>query len=99
MLRKSLNGEVVTDVVRCGRPGSQMPYFLAGAYTQVECYGMPVGAAPAGTQRSTALPAEDITKLVAYLSARILGKGATITKPECGLYYGDPAHPNCTQYR
>ncbi len=96
---KALNAELVTEIVSCGRPGTQMPYFRAGAYTEVACYGMPVGAPPAGTQRSTALQAEDITKLIAYLSARILGKGATITKAECGLYYDNPAHPNCTQYR
>jgi mono/diheme cytochrome c family protein len=96
---RALTAEIVNEVVRCGRPGSQMPYFLAGAYTEVACYGLPVGPPPAGTQRSTALPAADVEKLVAYLSGRILGKGNTISRAECGLYYGDPGHPNCGQYR
>src|SRR5262250_1136253 len=39
-----LNRALLLDAIRCGRPGTQMPAWLAGAYTPVSCYGLPTGA-------------------------------------------------------
>ena len=41
--------ETMVGIVSCGIPGTPpMPAWLKGAYTKVECYGMPLGSIPAG---------------------------------------------------
>jgi len=79
--RARLNGEKIKLAIRCGRPGTGMPSFEDGAR------GCPGGGGelyPAPTK----LTAEEIDNVVAYLQARIIGKGK-ITKQECLLYYTD----------
>ena len=40
-LRKTtLTFDEIAEVIRCGRPGTQMPYFDRFAYTDDRCYGM-----------------------------------------------------------
>jgi mono/diheme cytochrome c family protein len=79
--RTRLSADELKQVIRCGRPGTGMPSFEEGAS------GCPGGGgqlypAPAKLSR------EDIDNVVAYLQARIVGKGR-ITKQECLLYYTD----------
>jgi len=77
--RARLSGEEIKLTIRCGRPGTGMPSFEDGAG------GCPDGGGdlyPAPTK----LTAEQIDDVVAYLQARIIGKGK-ITKQECLLYY------------
>ena len=79
--RTRLTPDELKQVIRCGRPGTGMPSFEEGAS------GCPGGGgalypAPAKLSR------EDIDNVVAYLAARIVGKGR-ITKQECLLYYTD----------
>lgn len=79
--RARLNAEEIKLAIRCGRPGTGMPSFEDGAR------GRPGGGGelyPAPTK----LTAEQIDNVVAYLQARIIGKGK-ITKQECLLYYTD----------
>src|SRR5215510_9709290 len=79
--RARLNTEELKLAIRCGRPGTGMPSFEDGAR------GCPGGGGelyPAPTK----LTAEQIDNVVAYLQARIIGKGK-ITKQECLLYYTD----------
>jgi mono/diheme cytochrome c family protein len=79
-------------VISCGRPGgSGMPAFDEGAYKVRACYGGPLGAPPdnlypAGVTLSPAA----IDAVIAYLQARIIGRGR-ITKQECLAYYDDRA--------
>ena len=77
--RARLSGEEIKLTIRCGRPGTGMPSFEDGGR------GCPSGSGelyPAPTK----LTAEQIDDVVAYLQARIIGKGK-ITKQECLLYY------------
>src|SRR6266849_4890478 len=79
--RTRLNADELKLAIRCGLPGTGMPSFEAGAS------GCPGGGgdlypAPAKLSR------EEIDDVVAYLQARIVGKGK-ITKQECLLYYTD----------
>ena len=79
--RTRLNADELKLAIRCGRPGTGMPAFEDGAS------GCPGGGgdlypAPAKLSR------EEIDDVVAYLQARIVGKGK-ITKQECLLYYTD----------
>jgi mono/diheme cytochrome c family protein len=92
-----LDREALKETIACGRPQTGMPYHLASAYTRVPCFGIS-GAVPAGTREGASLTVVEIDALVAYLSERIVGKGA-ITRQECGLYFGAPDHPLCRQYR
>jgi len=78
--RTRLNTDELKLVIRCGRPGTGMPSFEEGAR---ECPGGG-GDYPAPAK----LSAEQIDNVVAYLQARIVGKGK-ITKQECLLYYTD----------
>jgi len=73
--------------IRCGRPGVGMPAFDEQAYTRRECYGRPLGAPPDDLQPSpSALTHKQIDTLIAYLQARIVGRGRVI-KEECLVYY------------
>src|SRR5262245_6085066 len=69
-----LNRALLTDTIRCGRPGAQMPAFLDGAYTTIPCYGLPKGPPPAGLELTPVLSANEIEALVDYLMAKIVGK-------------------------
>ena len=98
-LRKTqLDLETLHSVIACGLPGTQMPYNLKGAYTEVECYGNDLGPAPAEVHPGAALSDEEITNLVAYLEARVIGQ-RRITKDQCIEYFGDPNAPDCAAYR
>ena len=46
-----------------------MPAWLKGAYTTVECYGMPLGSRPAGMTIPAILTADEIKALVDYVFA------------------------------
>jgi len=77
--RARLSAEEIKLTFRCGRPGTGMPSFEDGA-SGCSDGGGDLYPAP------TKLTAEQIDDVVAYLQARIIGKGK-ITKQECLLYY------------
>jgi hypothetical protein len=73
--------------IMCGRPGTGMPSFDAGAYRIRACYGRPLGNVPDNLQPTPrTLSLDEIDALVAYLQARVVGKGK-VTRAECLLYY------------
>jgi len=77
-------------VISCGKPGGAgMPAFDEGAYKVRACYGRPLGPPPDNLYPAgvTLSPAE-IDAVIAYLQARIIGRGR-ITKQECLAYYED----------
>jgi hypothetical protein len=59
----------MVEVVSCGRPGTQMPAWLKGAYTTVPCYGMPLGSTPSGMTVPAIFTADEIKALVDYVFA------------------------------
>ena len=74
-LRKTrLDRAALIDAVSCGLPGTQMPGWLDGAYTQRSCYGFPPGPAPDGTTLTPVLSANEVEALVDYLLAKIVGR-------------------------
>jgi len=82
-----LDNAGLTQTIRCGRPGTGMPSFDAGAYTVRACSGRPLGAAPDNLQPTPrSLSLDEIDAVVAYLQARIVGHGK-ITREECLSYY------------
>lgn len=78
--RTALDRATLTETIKCGRPGSKMPFFLRGAYTETACWGVPVAsAAPAEMTASGRLTGEAINSMVEYLTARVVGQSDTIT--------------------
>jgi mono/diheme cytochrome c family protein len=69
-----LNRVLLVDTIRCGRPGTQMPAWLDGAYTEISCYGLPKGPPPAGLDLTPVLSGDEVDALVDYMMARMVGK-------------------------
>ncbi len=90
-LRTTRLGAVeLKQTISCGRPGTGMPSFDEGAYKVRACNGQALGAAPSDLFPAPAtLTPDAIDNVVAYLQARVIGKGRTISKQECLFYYSD----------
>src|SRR5262245_3296042 len=94
-----LNAAALELAIACGRPGGAgMPAFDEGAYKFRPCYDRPLGPAPDNlypTPRT--LTSDQIDAVVAYLLARIVGRGR-ITRAECLAYYEGDEDP-CEDYK
>jgi mono/diheme cytochrome c family protein len=92
-----LDGAGIKQTISCGRPGTGMPSFDAGAYTVRACYGRPSGARPDDLQPTPrTLGPDEIDALIAYLQARIVGQGK-VTRAECESYYEGKA--DCDDFK
>jgi mono/diheme cytochrome c family protein len=91
-----LDNPTIAETIRCGRPGAGMPSFDPSAYTARGCDGQPAGPRPDDVLYPAPrdLSAGDIEAVVAYLRARIIGRGA-VTPQECADYYGERASSFC----
>ena len=69
-----LNRAALAETISCGRPDTQMPAWLDGAYTETPCYGLPKGPVPGSIDATPVLSADEIQALVDYLMAKIVGK-------------------------
>jgi hypothetical protein len=84
--------------IRCGRAGTGMPSFDEESYTTRECYGRPQGIRPENLQPTPrTLTLDEIDAVIAYLQARIIGRGK-ITREECLSYYEDQPD-TCEDYK
>jgi mono/diheme cytochrome c family protein len=99
-LRESkLDHDQLIEAVRCGVPGgTAMPHFDKFAWTKgEECYGMT--AEEAGNQKppppTVGLQKREIEAIVAYLQAKVVGKGPP-TVPDCEEYFG-PSSARCRE--
>jgi mono/diheme cytochrome c family protein len=63
----------LVEAISCGLPGTQMPAWLDGAYTQRPCYGFPAGPAPVEVTATPVLSAGEIEALVDFLTAKFVG--------------------------
>jgi mono/diheme cytochrome c family protein len=84
-----LDTEQMREVVRCGRPGTGMPYHGREAYKDDSCYGMTkvdLGA-DAPPKAATFLRAEEIEAVVEYVAASIKGKGEP-SYEDCIAFWG-----------
>ena len=86
-----LDHDQLVEVIRCGVPGgTAMPHFDKFAWTKgEECFGMT--DAEVGDKKPTAptagLQKREIQAIVAYLEAKIVGKGPP-TVADCDEYFG-----------
>jgi mono/diheme cytochrome c family protein len=90
-----LDAAALKQTISCGRPGADMPSFDAGAYTERACADRPLGAAPDNLYPAPSkLSPAQIDTLIAYLQARVIGRGR-ITRDECLFYYYDALSSSC----
>jgi cytochrome c5 len=84
-----LTPEQMTEVVKCGRPATGMPYHDRFAYTDKRCYGyareqMGNDMPPAGNDF---LSAREVDAVVKYLFAKDVGRGPA-TYEDCVEFWG-----------
>jgi len=84
-----LTPEQLTEVVKCGRPGTGMPYHDRFAYTDKRCYGhtreeMGKDMPPAGNDF---LSQREVDAVVKYLFAKAVGRGPA-TYEDCVDFWG-----------
>jgi mono/diheme cytochrome c family protein len=85
-----LDAAELKQTISCGRPGTGMPSFDEGAYKVRACNGQTPGTPPDDLfPAPVTLTPDEIDAAVAYLQARVVGKGRTVTKQECLFYYAD----------
>ena len=89
-LRKTqLTPAQMAEVIKCGRPGTGMPYHDKFAYTDKRCYGL--ARADLGNDMPQAgnefLQPREIDAVVKYLFAKAVGRGAS-TYDECVDFWG-----------
>ena len=95
-----LDAAALKLTISCGRPGGAgMPAFDEGAYKVRPCYNRPLGPPPDNLYPTPrALTPERIDAVVAYLQARIVGRGR-ITRAECLAYYDGQEEDMCEDYK
>ena len=92
-----LTRDQLIETISCGRPGTPMPFNLAGAYTQTACYAMPLGPPPE-VSRGASFSAEQIQVLVDFLVQNVVGK-SNITRENCAVFFNGNANaPLCRQF-
>ncbi len=99
-LRKTeLTREQLTEVVKCGRLATEMPYHDKFAYTDKRCFGVTreQAGAEAPPDANQFLQASEINAVVAYVFARIVGKGAP-NYDECVDFWGKDTQ-QCEPFR
>ena len=89
-LRKTkLTPAQVAETVKCGRPGTGMPFHDQFAYTDKRCYG--VSRAELGNdvppEPNAFLNSDEIDAVVKYLFAKAIGRGPS-TYEDCVEFWG-----------
>jgi cytochrome c553 len=95
-----LDAQALLDVIRCGIPGTPMPYHDRQAYKDPEvCFGMTMEDFEAGQEpdRGKTFREQDAINLVAYLLENVVGKGEA-TLEDCEAFFG-PGAAGCNSMR
>lgn len=96
-IRKTgLDAEGLAEVIRCGIPGTAMPYHDSAAYRDDRCYGMVMSDfEPEGAPvRGKTFREKQLADLVAYLQANVIGPDKP-TLEQCAAFYGESADKSC----
>lgn len=92
-----LDAQGLYDIIRCGIPGTQMPYHDGASYKDDRCNGLLMSDLPAD-QRPTmgkTLSEHQMVDLIAYLQKYVVGHGKP-TYEECALYFDTSADKSCS---
>jgi hypothetical protein len=92
-----LDTEGLTEVIKCGLPGTPMPYHDSAAYKDDRCYGMVMSDFDPGNEpiRGKTFRDKQLTDLIAYLQTHMIGLGKP-TYDECADYFGASAVKACS---
>ena len=97
-LRESkLDAQGLYDTIRCGIPGTQMPYHDSVSYRDDRCFGMLLADFDAGRQpiMGKTFREKQTVDLIAYLEKYMIGHGKP-TYDECVLYFDTSADKACS---
>lgn len=91
-----LDAQGLFDTIRCGVPGTQMPYHDQGSYKDDRCNGMLMSDFAADQQpvRGKTFSEDQTVDLIAYLEKYVIGHGKP-TYEECVLYFETSADKSC----
>lgn len=83
-----LEPENLKEIVRCGLPGTEMPYHDRMAYRDDRCYGMLADEFEPDTmpRKGKSMSEASLDNLVAYVYQNVVGKGRT-TFEDCETYF------------
>jgi len=92
-----LNAQGLYDVIRCGIPGTQMPYHDSVSYKDGRCNGLLMAQFAPDKQpvRGKTFSEGQMVDLVAYLEKYVVGHGKP-TYDECALYFDASADKSCS---
>jgi len=96
----TLDKAALIEVIKCGRPGTPMPYHDRAAYRDDRCYGMTMSDFDSGNKpkRGKSLGDDDVADVVAYLQTHVIGLGKP-TLEECAAFFDNPAAKACNSLR
>lgn len=91
-----LDQQGLYDVIRCGIPGTAMPYHDSASYKDGRCHGMTMADFGPGEQPMVGktMREKQMVDLIAYLEKYMTGHGKP-TYDECALYFGPSADKAC----
>jgi len=95
-----LDAQGLYDVIRCGIPGTQMPYHDQASYKDDRCNGLLLSDFAADEQPIKGKTFRDtqMVDLIAYLETYVVGHGKP-TYEECALYFDTAADRACAYLR
>lgn len=91
-----LDAEGLAEAIKCGRPGTQMPYHDSASYRDDRCYGLVMSDFEPGEEplRGKTFREKQLVDLIAYMQALMVGRGKP-TREECTEYFCDSAEKSC----
>jgi cytochrome c553 len=95
-----LDAQGLLDIIRCGIPGTPMPYHDSQAYRNPDvCFGMTIEDFERGQEpdRGKTFREQDAINLVAYLLETVVGKDEA-TFEDCEAFFG-PGATGCNSMR
>ena len=100
-LREStLDTEALFEVIKCGLPGTPMPYHGRTAYRDSSCNGMTLSDFDSENKptKGKTFADKDIINLVAYLQSKMIGLSEA-TFEECADFFDNPDASACRKLK
>lgn len=95
-----LDAQGLYDTIRCGIPGTQMPYHDRVSYKDDRCHGLLMSDFDAGQQpiMGHTFAENQMIDLIAYLEKYVIGHGKP-TYEECTLYFDTSPDKSCSHLK
>jgi hypothetical protein len=95
-----LDAQGLYDVIRCGIPGTQMPYHDQASYKDDRCNGLLLSDLPPdqAVVKGKTFGDAQMLDLIAYLEKYVVGHGKP-TYEECALYFDTSPDKSCSHLK